>query len=107
MEESPVESDPKTASDFFVYGPKGNLDIQTEEYLVGRPFAHADWQREKSDADHAVFLAAILSGHNQEARYMHMTINWADSGAFVLELRSTNTNELRDRSEGHCRDIKF
>ena len=49
MEGSLKESDPKTASGFFVYGPKGNLDIQTEEYLVGRPFAHADWQREKSE----------------------------------------------------------
>jgi len=105
MEDVPEQSDPNTASSFFVYGPKGDLGIQTEEYLAGRTNGYAHWDRQPSSTNVVRFISVILPEKKREAQYMNLTIDWSRDAAFTIELRLTSTNEPIRHEEGHCQHI--
>jgi hypothetical protein len=103
--DNPLNFKDETATDFMVYGPKGQLEIQTEEYIGGREFGYAEWHRQKDSDGASNFDSVVLGNKRKESTLMRLKLVWEPQPYFYISLTSTNTGQPLENAEGHCHAI--
>jgi hypothetical protein len=101
LQDVPEDKDDATAAIFFVYGPKGDLGIQSEIYSGGKGM-YDHWERIKSPSDTSSFMSVSLGGKNREGIERDLKIEWGAKPHYILRFSSTNTGQTKFRAEGHC-----
>jgi hypothetical protein len=96
----------ETATDFFVYGPKGTLSIQTQMYVKGIASDYSKWDRVKGSRERASAFTTMIEGRkNVEGTLKTLVIDWGEGSHYVIRFNSTNTGLLHFSLQGHCRPI--
>jgi hypothetical protein len=95
----------ESATDFMVYGPKGDQGIQTEQFEHGRPLAYMKWERQKGSNEVSNFAGVVLGSKHKEGTYLQLSLDWEPKQYFHIRLSSTNTGQTILRTEGRCHSI--
>jgi hypothetical protein len=94
------------ATDFIVYGPKGDFHIQTQEYVAGKPTAYYKWDRQKDSPDGASnFLTVTPASKHHEGVGLNLRLSWTPKPSFTMVWSSLSSGQSLLNQSGRCRAL--